>query len=749
MAGKELNWDTANNRDAEAGMNAPRTSGVEGGSTATEPSWLRLAQVAYTASTEWLQANKRNRWENAYRSFNNVHPSGSKYFSDAFKHRSKLFRPKTRTAIRKAEAGAAAAFFATQDLVSVEARNDENEQDQAAAAVNEALLNYRLDGNPIKWFMHLQGAFQDTQVAGVCVSYQYWHYEERVTGYVYEAQINADTGEEEVDPETGQIILVATPQTEVVADEPRVQLIPPENFRIDPMADWLDPVQSSPYCIRLIPMYVVDVKTRMRRQDEKTGQPQWHEVDDQTLLQARDREYNSTKQAREEYRSEVQQQNSSIREYDTVWIHENIVRWDGQDYVYFTVGTSALLTDPTPIEEVYFHGERPYIMGYSLIEAHKPYPAGKASLVQDLQREANEVANQRLDNVRLAMNPRYFYRQGSNIDLAALQRSVPGGPVGLKNPQEDLQIDRPDDVTRSAYEEQDRINVDLDELSGNFSQGSVQTNRKMNETVGGMNLLSQSANLMQDYDLRVFSETWVEPVLRQLVKLEQAYETDETVLELAAKKGQIYQRYRYEAVTDEVLRTAVDVRVNVGIGNTDPAQRLERFRVGMDTVGNALGPSAQQQLNAEEVINEVFGILGYKNGARFFNWQETDPQYAQLAQRVQELEAQVDSQEAERQHKEKLEHIKGRYSLQEQQMQHRADFQQERMDNAADLAQTAMKTKQALTQEQISAMNRVREAMVQSGLRQYEQAQRAAQTERQEAMRAQQPQQAASNQQGR
>ena len=34
---------------------------------------------------------------------------------------------------------------------------------------------------------------------------------------------------------------------------------------------------------------------------------------------------------------------------------------------------------------------------------------------------------------------------------------------------------------------QDRINLDFDELAGNFSSASVSSNRKMNETVGGMN----------------------------------------------------------------------------------------------------------------------------------------------------------------------------------------------------------------------------------------------------------------------
>ena len=43
-------------------------------------------------------------------------------------------------------------------------------------------------------------------------------------------------------------------------------------------------------------------------------------------------------------------------------------------------------------------------------------------------------------------------------------------------------------VLQYLYQEQDRLNVDYDELTGSFSQGSVMTNRKLGETVGGMGI---------------------------------------------------------------------------------------------------------------------------------------------------------------------------------------------------------------------------------------------------------------------
>ena len=52
----------------------------------------------------------------------------------------------------------------------------------------------------------------------------------------------------------------------------------------------------------------------------------------------------------------------------------------------------------------------------------------------------------------------------------------------------------------------------------------------------GMSMLNGSASVMTEYAIRTFVETWVEPVLRQLVKLEAKYESDEIVPGLRARR---------------------------------------------------------------------------------------------------------------------------------------------------------------------------------------------------------------------
>jgi len=580
--------------------------------TRSDP-WLDLARAAFDSSSDWYDANLRKQWEKNLSLAQNKHPPGSKYFTEAYRHRSRLFRPKTRANVRANEAAAAGAFFSTDDVLRISPQNDNDDAQRASAEIMQELLDYRLK-KTIPWFQTLIGAYQDAQVMGIVVSKQYWEYEEQVKKYKIDAQ--HEDGTIYLDPETGEPIQQEVTETKVLLDRPCVELIPPENIRIDPAASWIDPVNTSPYVIRLIPMYLGDVLERMNVSDPKTGAPKWKKLSaSQLLASAKDDRYESTHRRRTG-RSDDYEDNHEVNEYSTIWIHENIVRKGGKDWVYWTAGTEFMLTDPKPIDEVYLHGKRPYVIGYSVIETHKPFPAGVVELTQDLQTAANDIQNQRFDNVQLVLNKRYRIKRGANVDINALMRNVPGGAVLMNDPNSDVVIDSTPDVTTSSYAEQDRLNMDFDELAGAFSSSSVASNRQLNQTVGGMNMLSGSASQATEYLLRVFAETWVEPVLRQLVLLEQAYETDQTVLAIAAERAELYQKYGIDEATDQLLQNELTVSVSVGVGATNPQLQLEKFIAGLNSI--AAIPELVQTLDVREVSKEIFGKLGYKDGERFY-----------------------------------------------------------------------------------------------------------------------------------
>ena len=78
----------------------------------------KLGVEVWESSTSWLNSGRRVRWSDSLRAFQSLHASGSKYLSGDYRHRSTLYRPKSRAMVRRDEAATASAFFAVAPAVN-------------------------------------------------------------------------------------------------------------------------------------------------------------------------------------------------------------------------------------------------------------------------------------------------------------------------------------------------------------------------------------------------------------------------------------------------------------------------------------------------------------------------------------------------------------------------------------------------------------------------------------------------------
>lgn len=582
--------------------------------THTNP-FLALARDAYSESTSYFDAGIRRDIEGAMRQFQGLHPHGSKYLHESYRARARFHRPKARAAERKNEAVAAAALFSNRDVITIGPEDDTNPVQVASAAVWHEVMNYRLTKS-VPWFQTSIGAYQDAMVTGVCISYQYWKFNEKRK-----------------------------------IDTPSISLKAVENIRFSPAAEWTDPVGTSPYFIELIPMFVKDVVARMDRgiDDKGASKRPWQKLD-QTALLASARSYSdSIKLQREQGRADSQQI-SAINDFTLVWVHRNFMEVNGTDYVYYTLGTQDMLSVPERVEQCYppLDGERPYVIGNCVIETHKQYPSGPIHLGRDIIAELNNNANQRSDNVSFAMNKRYFVKRGRQVDVRSLQRNIPSSVTMMEDPEKDVHVVETKDVTRSAYEEQDRYNLDYDDLMGTFSQASAQSSRRIVDSKGGLELLSADGNQMSAYQLQVWVETWVKPTVRQMLKFEQAYETDEVIFTLAGKKAQSTQRLNDPIVIDDkLLMQDLTCKIDVGIGATSPQARLQNFTDAMTAAKNILEDDVITKNGGDPkaITDEIFSKLGYDGGERFFPDKGQDPKLAEMQAQLDEANAKLAKRE--------------------------------------------------------------------------------------------------------
>jgi hypothetical protein len=610
---------------------------------------LRLSKEAERQSTRFMRENLRSKWEANYKAFRSEYTDTSKYRSDDFRHRSKIFRPKTRIALSKDLGAAAQSLFSTVEAVSVAAGDETDPMQQQNAELQKALINYRLDRtsgqNAVSWFLTSMGARQDSQITGICISKQYWNFQEReVTRMATQP-----------DPITGKPIEVEVTEKIKLKDKPEIDLIAPENIRLHPAAHWIDPVQSGAYFGVAYPMTIQAVKDMCA--DPRT---KWKEIAEQDFSKAKVRDFDSssTRRAREGGTDRLDNTAATSSSFDIVWVFEWFIYDRDVDWCFWTIGTEALLSTPMKTEEAYpwKGGDRPYRMGYGNLESHRIAPQSPVETWQPLQAEINDMTNLSLDVIKQVLNPVAKVKRGRKIDMDALKKRYP--VLLVDDPEGDVVWDRPPEGAATAFAERSRLDTDFDDLAGVFTGGTVANNRQVGETLGGMRLMNAASNAVTEFQVRVWVETWVEPVLADLAKLEAYYESDEKILALAKKRANARLKYGIDKVTDELLNQEVLVRVSAGVGSPDPMQKLGKLGTALQMAAQIFQASpkfmsGELRVNEEALLDEILGNAGYRDGfARFFvegePMQQPGQEQGKPGKDPAEIEAEMQNNQADR-----------------------------------------------------------------------------------------------------
>jgi hypothetical protein len=214
-------------------------------------------------------------------------------------------------------------------------------------------------------------------------------------------------------------------------------------------------------------------------------------------------------------------------------------------------------------------------------------------------------------------------RRGRQIDLDQVKRRSSGSSIMVSAP-DDVTWEQPPSLPQSGLQMSQELTLELDDLAGQQNYGSVQTNNALGKTLGGLKLAAGAANSVQEFDIRLWIETWATDALAQVVRLEQYYENDATVLGICGQRAKLWEKHGVSKIDDDLMDQQVTIRVSIGLGAGDPQQRLAKFQAAATIVGPLLSQtqefqSGQVEINWKEICAEVFGAAGYKDGGdRFF-----------------------------------------------------------------------------------------------------------------------------------
>lgn len=604
---KSIENDAAFAAEHPDGIGETEASGVD---------FLHLISIAEQQAQLYTAQVNRRAWSQSYRAFHQEHYVGSKYTRPEWRGRSRLFVPKTRTAVRKDMAAVAASLFNNIDAITCMAGNEGDARQRAAAAVMEELVNYRTDRTSGKasfpWFLIAMGARQDANITGICLSKQFWKREFR------KVREEGITG---VDQETGEEAQQTREHWQIEVDRPDIQLFPAENVVMHPGADWLDPAQSAAYVILKYPMTIDEIQSK-----QNAPVNPWKALSEDALKSAGNvgrQDMEAIRRARELGLDRYDESQTGT-DFQIVWVYETFIRVGGDDWNFWSVADKYYLTDPKPTREVYPEqfGARPLAYGYGSLESHRIFPMSAVESWQPLQVETNDLRNLQLDAVKQNVMPISKVVRGKRIDMDQVKRRSSGSSIFVDSPL-DVTWEQPPQMSQAPVLMSRELDLELDDLSGQQNYGTVENNNAVGKTLGGLKLAAGSANAVQEFDIRLWITTWAEPTLAQIVRLEQYYESDPVVLGLCGQRAQLFEKFGVNKIDDDLLEQEITVRVSIGLGAGDPQQRLAKF----ESAAQIVAPLAQQapefqsgqyEINIIEVWNEVFGAVGYKDGGERF-----------------------------------------------------------------------------------------------------------------------------------
>jgi len=393
-----------------------------------------------------------------------------------------------------------------------------------------------------------------------------------------------------------------TTETQKVEKElfsfPVLEMIPPEDFRVDPSVGW-DELRYARY--GACRFYRDKVYA-----EQMEDQGLWPEIKDSEFGPKTTREGSIVKNERamegSPFTDTIDIDNGLI-EVRKYWFYYEI---DGK-YVPVEMETledRIILSEPKELEIDFSNsdttGPFPFEIARIYIKPHEPISRAMPQKLQQLNIEENAIRNQRRDNVSLVLNPEKVVSSRAGVDPAIFSRSFSGKVVTLPDVN-DVKWIRPPDVTASGYQEEQITVADMQILVAESPQ-KIGASGPRKETATQSKIQAVGTSRSVGFDAAIFGMTGPEAVVRKIIR--------------AIKQTapiEIFQRAAdmLEIDTQDAFQEAItgDYRIKVGSGQHQAAIDLKISNSSNTAaiVQSVYGPAA----NYHEIISPMLEAQGF------------------------------------------------------------------------------------------------------------------------------------------
>ena len=274
---------------------------------------------------------------------------------------------------------------------------------------------------------------------------------------------------------------------------------------------------------------------------------------------------------------------------------------------------------------------------------HKFHGMSIADTVQDIQLIKSTIMRNLLDNMYLTNNARYAVLAGQ-VELDDLLSSKPGGIVRMRAPGAVTALPTPQ-IQPYAFQMVQYLDGIREERSGvsKMSQGLNPDVLTSHVTSGAISAATESAMQRIELIARIFAETGIKDLFRNIYSLIQRYENRQKIAYLNGK---------FVPIDVSRWKEKLNCTVNVGVGSGSQNSKMQTMS-GIMTIlqtvvqNGGMGSLVTPQ-NLYNAISEFIAQSGYKNSDMFIsNPQMMPPQQPpepSLDEKVAAQKAQVELQ---------------------------------------------------------------------------------------------------------
>ena len=243
---------------------------------------------------------------------------------------------------------------------------------------------------------------------------------------------------------------------------------------------------------------------------------------------------------------------------------------------------------------------------------HKFHGMSIADTVQDVQLIKSTIMRNLLDNMYLTNNARYAVLAGQ-VELDDLLSSKPGGIVRMRAPGAVTALPTPQ-IQNYAFDMVKYLDSIREERSGvsKMTQGLNPDVLTSHVTSGAVSAATESSMQRIELIARIFAETGIKDLFRNIYSLIQRYESRQKIAYLNGK---------FVPIDVSRWKEKLNCTVNVGVGSGSQNSKMQTMGNIMNIVNALVDKGAMGTLispdNIYNVLSEYITQAGYKNPDQF------------------------------------------------------------------------------------------------------------------------------------